>query len=325
MAMGLRGGIRVSRGTWISGGSGFAATLLTLRLLELGAMILLALATAVATIVIAMAITIWQSSDTARRKLARQSLADGVDPAVVRVERGRSDPPVWGVYLIGRDVYTGSHPKRQDTLARLYPDRPGLLCAALMPDARLANAAARQLRRHGFSASELTRLFPMTSTATAAGAATVLPAAPERTEQPMTKATTGDDSHAREEHTKMKTERDLTKYQFDGQVLGKGRLVWAVVRRYVTDHPGASFEELRQAFPDELQASSALQFSPVRVVVARLSDIPEPEAKRFFLADGEKLVLRDSAVAVSREWNLDNIQVFLARAKDLGYEIAVAS
>lgn len=123
----------------------------------------------------------------------------------------------------------------------------------------------------------------------------------------------------------MKSKRDLTKYQFDGQVLGKGRLVLAVVRRYVADHPGVSFEELRQAFPDELQASSALQFSPVRVVVARLSDIQPSEAKRFFLSEGETLTARNSDVAVSREWNLDNIHAFLARAKALGYEITVAS
>jgi hypothetical protein len=123
----------------------------------------------------------------------------------------------------------------------------------------------------------------------------------------------------------MTTERDLTQYRFDGDVLGKGRLVWAVVRHYVADHPGVSFEELRQAFPDALQASSSLQFSAVRVVVTRLADVPLSEAKRFFLSEGETLAMRDGDVAVSREWNLDNIQEFIARAHELGYAIAVES
>ena len=107
--------------------------------------------------------------------------------------------------------------------------------------------------------------------------------------------------------------------------IGADRLVWTVVRRYVADHPGMSFDELRKVFPDELQAASELQFSPVRVVVTRLQEIPTSEAKRFHVAPGETIVVRDAEVAVSREWNVKNLQFFLERARQLGYGIVVAS
>jgi len=113
----------------------------------------------------------------------------------------------------------------------------------------------------------------------------------------------------------------------DGQVRGPkvsskaeqfmGHLVSAVLRHYVAGRPDVSSEELRRAFPDEVRAWSPLQFSPVRVVVARLSVILQSKAKRICLAKGETLVVRDSDVTVSREWDLDSIQVFIARAKEL--------
>lgn len=48
-------------------------------------------------------------------------------------------------------------------------------------------------------------------------------------------------------------------------------------------------------------SSSAVQFSPVRVVVTRLSDIQQYKTKRFFLSEGETLTARNSVVAVLRE------------------------
>jgi hypothetical protein len=114
-------------------------------------------------------------------------------------------------------------------------------------------------------------------------------------------------------------QRDYTKYRFQGQSLGKGRLVLALVRRYVADHPMGTFAELVKVFPPSLQAVSPLQFSGVRTVVARIEDVPEQEASRFFLGQGETISLADGEVAVSREWNLVNIQNVLAQAQTLGY------
>jgi hypothetical protein len=166
--MALWGSARIARGVWVSGGAGFATSLLAVRLVELSAMAVLLLLSLSVTSAITAAVVVWRSSQPSRRALARQALAAGVHPSVVRVEDGRSDPPVWGVYLVGHEVHTGPHPMHEAALARLYPDRRDTVCTALMPDTRHAAAAARELRRLGFSAEELKNLFAPTTTAPAA-------------------------------------------------------------------------------------------------------------------------------------------------------------
>ena len=76
----------------------------------------------------------------------------------------------------------------------------------------------------------------------------------------------------------------------------------------MADHPETRFQELRETFPDALQADSPTQFSQVRATVTRLTQIPEQELKRFFVGTGETVQLADGDVAVSREWNRENIQ-----------------
>lgn len=110
--MGMGGSARIARGVWITGGPGFAGALLAFRLLEVGAIAIMALVAGVMTIALVATLAIWQSRDTARRKLTRQLLADRVRPEVVRIVAGRSDPPVWGVYLMGSDLYTGPETPR---------------------------------------------------------------------------------------------------------------------------------------------------------------------------------------------------------------------
>ena len=118
--------------------------------------------------------------------------------------------------------------------------------------------------------------------------------------------------------------RDRTQYAFDGRTMGKARLVLALVQRYAGEHPRVTFERLREAFPDNLQADSPLQFSGMRCVVARLDRVPAGSTRRFYTADDERIVLCDAVAVVSREWNLHNIQNVLAHAERLGYEVAVA-
>ena len=118
--------------------------------------------------------------------------------------------------------------------------------------------------------------------------------------------------------------RDRTQYAFGGRTMGKARLVLALVQRYAGEHPRVTFERLREAFPDNLQADSPLQFSGMRCVVARLDRVPAGSTRRFYTADDERIVLCDAVAVVWREWNLHNIQNVLAHAERLGYEVAVA-
>jgi hypothetical protein len=119
--------------------------------------------------------------------------------------------------------------------------------------------------------------------------------------------------------------RDFSKYVFEGVVLGKGRLVLALVKRYAADHPGVDFPALREAFPDNLQAESPVQFSSLRCVVAPLDKLSPAEQKRFFVGVGEPTRLADGTkVAVSSQWNRFNIRHVLERAEALGYPVVAS-
>lgn len=119
----------------------------------------------------------------------------------------------------------------------------------------------------------------------------------------------------------MATQRDYTKYLFEGEKLGKARLVLALVRRHCELTPGLTFAGLQDAFPDQLQADSPTQFSRHKGVVARLNDLKEDGARRYFVEAGETIQLSDAVAAVSREWNVTNIKHLLIRAAELGYEV----
>ena len=119
---------------------------------------------------------------------------------------------------------------------------------------------------------------------------------------------------------RLDSQRDYTKYLFDGHALGKARLVLALVNRYVGDHAQTTFSSLRQAFPDSLQALSPIQFSSTQIVVAKVHDLTVSEMRRFFVGPGETIQLLDGEVAVSREWNRFNIKNVLQHVRQFGYE-----
>ena len=115
--------------------------------------------------------------------------------------------------------------------------------------------------------------------------------------------------------------RDYTKYLFDGEKYGKGRLVLAVLKNYVAENPGISNFDLKMAFPDCLQGDSDMQFSGTRVVLSRVEEIEAGEMKRFFTKDEELIQIQGGKIAVCREWNYQNIQNFIGATAKIGYVI----
>jgi hypothetical protein len=111
--------------------------------------------------------------------------------------------------------------------------------------------------------------------------------------------------------------RDLTKYLFEGVRLHKRRLVLAVVRAYVRDHPTVGFEQLGNIFPGDLQGKEV--FAPID----RAREIRDRTGhKRHLIEDDETIRLADrTEIAVSGMWGLRNLPRFLLRAKELGYEV----
>jgi hypothetical protein len=112
--------------------------------------------------------------------------------------------------------------------------------------------------------------------------------------------------------------RDLTKYIFEGVRLHKRRVVLAVVRAYVRDHPGIRFEQLEKVFPRKLQGNLGVfdSIEKARTIKERTG------TKRHLIEEGETINLADGGeIAVSAMWGADNLQRFLTVARNLGFEI----
>lgn len=112
---------------------------------------------------------------------------------------------------------------------------------------------------------------------------------------------------------------DRTKFWFNGQKYGKGRLVLEVVRKYVEQHPDARFEQVRQTFPDELQETESQFSTDGRCVIKKLEDVTDQ--KRFHMREEDQIEVMGEPVVVSREWNVQNFQKFVEKAHELGFEI----
>jgi len=117
--------------------------------------------------------------------------------------------------------------------------------------------------------------------------------------------------------------KDFTQYIFNGCEYGKGRLVLAVLRKYVEDNPTISYQKLKNIFPDNLQSESKIQFSNVQVVFFLLDEIETRELSRFFLKESEVIAIDGGEIAVSKEWNIENIQSFIRAATRLEYKVSV--
>ena len=116
-------------------------------------------------------------------------------------------------------------------------------------------------------------------------------------------------------------QRDMTRYTWDFQGVGgynlpKGRLVLEVVAHYAAERsPQATFTELKDAFPDELQGSSYGVF-------ASLDSAGSENFKgrqRYFTNNA--IELADGAVAVCSQWTLEKVNSFISHAENLGYTV----
>jgi len=119
----------------------------------------------------------------------------------------------------------------------------------------------------------------------------------------------------------MESSKDYTDYLFKGNIHRKGRLVLAIVKKYVEDNPKTTYKMLKTIFPDKLQSTTNIQFSSTQLVISTIDEIKPKDIKRFFLKPDEILRTDDGEVAISREWNYENIQVFIQAAKALGYDV----
>ncbi len=113
------------------------------------------------------------------------------------------------------------------------------------------------------------------------------------------------------------TNRDLTKYRFNGVTYGKGRLVHAIVSHYIQHHPDITFDELLAKFPNRLQGSLG--------VVEELSQITDASKRnhRYFARPDELIQLpkEQRTVVVSSQWGLNTRDFINYVTEAFGYQI----
>ncbi len=124
-----------------------------------------------------------------------------------------------------------------------------------------------------------------------------------------------DETRERHEYRLRTNGKDYTRYEFNGQDYGKGKLVLAVIEDYVSQHPSISFSELLDKFPKRLQGSLGVfqEYSKADEIFRN------SQYKRHYLKN--KIKLADCDIAVCSQWGRDNIHKFIKNAEALGYTI----
>tara|TARA_B100001093_G_C26855527_1_gene1027237 strand:+ start:30 stop:2759 length:2730 start_codon:yes stop_codon:yes gene_type:complete len=109
------------------------------------------------------------------------------------------------------------------------------------------------------------------------------------------------------------TNKNSSRYILDGQSYLKGRLVLAVIQKYISDHLDISISQLTEVFPTDLQGSIP--------VVCSLEEAngEKYKGKRHFVK--YPIELNGETLVVTNQWGVGNIGKFLEKVKVLGFEI----
>ena len=104
--------------------------------------------------------------------------------------------------------------------------------------------------------------------------------------------------------------KDTSRYLFKNRTYGKNRLVLAVVQAYFAENPNISASELVLTFDSRIQGSLG--------VVRGLDELEQtyPDYQRRFFVH---TVTGDCVVC--NQWGKFNIDAFISRAKELGFDI----
>ena len=114
-----------------------------------------------------------------------------------------------------------------------------------------------------------------------------------------------------------KSKNDTTQYNFNGQTLGKGPLVLAVIKLHVENNSESTFSSLEAQFPKSIRGSDGV-FDTIESANEKYA---RNNKKRHFINPEDQIKLQDSTIAVSNQWTASNIKPFISVAKELGYEI----
>ena len=112
-------------------------------------------------------------------------------------------------------------------------------------------------------------------------------------------------------------EKDKTRYLYNNEIYLKNRLVIAVIKDFVKKYPEITGEGLKEQFKDSLQgAIGVVDF----IDVARRKK-PRDCDIRYFTKNEDIVHVSDGDMYVCSQWGILNIPNFIARARQLGFEI----
>jgi hypothetical protein len=112
---------------------------------------------------------------------------------------------------------------------------------------------------------------------------------------------------------------DHTQYKFMDNVYAKNGLVLAIIKDYIQNNAGCTLEGLQKTFPKKLQGSHGVidTFKNADGIYKKTG------YKRHFL--GDKIPLKDEQqIVVCNQWTKRNIDLFIDKARELGYNIEEA-
>jgi|GEM_PF-1624666 len=116
--------------------------------------------------------------------------------------------------------------------------------------------------------------------------------------------------------------RDKTKYilhNLQGQVipgLGKGRLMYEIIKSYIKMFPERTLQELKDIFPDKLAGRGTRSNMPI----IHLNDfnVEDSLRGRYFK---ESLNCNGEEILICNQWGIGNIDLMIKMAKNLGMKI----
>lgn len=120
-----------------------------------------------------------------------------------------------------------------------------------------------------------------------------------------------------------KSKKDHSEYLFDGNIYKKGKLVLAVIKKYIADGKASDFSNLQKDFPDNLQGG---KYGVVRLSI-NVSDkdkgLIHSKDKRYFVGSAEIILLPSGEeVLVSNQWGTaEKTDKFIEHVKLFGYSI----
>ena len=114
--------------------------------------------------------------------------------------------------------------------------------------------------------------------------------------------------------------RNKDQYKLDGELYGKGRIVQAVVKKYVAEHPKVTHKQLKEVFPDELLNRFGI-FQDENTANTLSGARP-----RYFMKDEDGIKLGDKKIVyTSSQFTATNVLPLLDVAKKLGIKITTVS